>query len=161
MRSSFSSGLLITFTLALSMGLDIFSWPDAIVKIMPNWTQLTFLYWCIALPNKVNAGTGWLTGLLVDVLTGSLLGHNALLFSLIALFGNKLYPQIRNYSTWQQAGFIFLLLLTLQLINFWIRTSFSQVELSYLFWLSTLVSALCWPTFFSTLRYFRRQYRIK
>lgn len=143
------------------MCLNILPWPNSIAIFMPNWTLLILMYWSIALPHKVSIGTGWVTGLLFDVLTESTLGHNALLFSIVAFFGHTFYSRLRNYLVWQQACLIVLFFLLLQLLSSWVSQLDSTVNVGSLYWLQPLTSGVLWPIMFSILRLIRRRFNIQ
>jgi len=107
-RSSGSS--IIYLSLFIAMCFSVLPWTNQIATWMPNWTLLVLMYWSIALPHKVSIGTAFATGLLFDVLTGSSLGQNALIFSLTTFCSHTFYSRLRNYHVWQQAIFILFLI---------------------------------------------------
>lgn len=145
------------------MGLSIIPWPNSLACYMPNWVLLSLMYWCIALPHKVSVGTGWITGLLVDALSDSLLGQNALIFSIIAFFAHKLYLRLRNYRLWQQAMFILLSLLAMQLLSLLIShlAENQGYKHNYSYWYQAISSATAWPLVFFLLRNIRRRLNVQ
>ncbi|PHS73671.1 MAG: rod shape-determining protein MreD [Cycloclasticus sp.] len=161
MHAKSSGGLIIYFSLFITMCLNILPWSNQIAILMPNWTLLTLLYWSIALPHKVSIGTGWTTGLLFDVLTGSMLGQNTLIFSIAAYFGHQFYSRIRNNRIWQQAIFIVFFFLFLQLLSLWISQLNNQLNVGYQYWLQAITSGICWPIMFAILRLSRRRFRVQ
>ena len=143
------------------MCLSIAPWSNSIVALMPSWTLLTLMYWSIALPHKVSIGTGWVTGLLFDVLSGSIIGQHALIFSITTFFSHSLYSRLRNYLVWQQAIFILFFLLLMRLISLWISQLDLPLNIDYQYWLQVAISALSWPIIFSILRRVRRRFRVQ
>jgi len=158
-----SGSSVLYLTLFAAMGLSIIPWPSPIACYMPNWILLSLMYWCIALPHKVSVGTGWTTGLLVDALSDSLLGQNALIFSIIAFFAHKLYLRLRNYRLWQQAMFILLSLLTMQLLSLMIShlADNKYYNNNYSYWYQAASSAIAWPLMFFLLRNIRRRFNVQ
>ena len=75
----------------------------------PAWVTLVLAYWVLALPHRVGVGVGWGLGLLLDVLTGALLGQHALSLSLVAFLALRLHQRLRVLSPWEQGVSIFLL----------------------------------------------------
>lgn len=161
MHSRSSGRWVIYLSLFITMCLSIAPWPSHLATLMPSWTLLTLMYWNIALPHKVSIGTGFITGLLFDTLTGSILGQNALIFSLASFLSHKMYSRLRNYRLWQQAGFILLFLLAMQLLSLWISRFTHYLDASYSYWLQAVISAIMWPALFVALRSLRRHFRVQ
>lgn len=87
--------ILATFLVAIV--LNILPGPTWAEPFLPDWVALTLIYWCMAAPQRVSVGTGWLLGLTLDVLYGSLLGQHALAKSAIAFVTVRLHPQLRMF----------------------------------------------------------------
>jgi len=150
--------VVITFVAALLMA--IMPLPEWSRVFRPEWVSLVIIYWCIALPEKVNIGTAWIAGLCMDVLTGTLLGQHALAFSVIAYLSVKLHKQIRIYPLWQQALSVFILIAFGQLLILWIQGLTGESSASWGYWASSVTSALIWPVVFMLLRSVRRSFRV-
>ena len=157
MNKNTSVRLTIFATLFLSLCLSIAPLPNYWSAISPQWTLLTLLYWSINTPNKVSVGTGWVTGILFDVLTNSLMGQHALIFSLVAYFGPTVYQRMKNHHMWHQATLLFMFLFVLQAINYMVTSMSKDIDNSILFWSSVMSGALCWPLLFAALRRAHRQ----
>lgn len=148
----------ITFIAALLMA--IMPLPEWSRVFRPEWVSLVIIYWCIAIPDKVNIGTAWILGLCMDVLTGTLLGQHALAFSVIAYISVKLHKQIRIYPLWQQALSVFILIAFGQLLILWIQGLTGESGATWAYWASSMTSALIWPIVFMLLRSAQRNFRI-
>jgi len=161
MRAKSSGSYIVYLTLFFSMCISVLPWSNTVATLMPNWTLLTLMYWSIALPHKVSIGTGFITGLLFDVLTDSLFGQHALIFSIATFLSHTLYSRIRNYPVWQQAVFILFFLFLMQLLSLWIIQFAPHIDTNYLYWLHAFTSALCWPIVFAVLRLTRRRFSVQ
>ena len=103
------------------MGLKIIPWPTPVLISLPDWVLLTLIYWAFAIPETAGVGKAWFTGLLVDVLTGQLLGQYALAYAVSVFLSIKQHKRIRQFPIIQQSAFVCLLLLIAQLFIFWIE----------------------------------------
>ena len=73
-----STTLTIAISVMIALVLTIIPLPEWGEALRPAWVALVVFYWVLALPERFNIGWAWLTGLLLDALTGSLLGAHAL-----------------------------------------------------------------------------------
>lgn len=63
-----------------------------ICNISPSWVMILLIYWNIMSPCQVNIGTGFILGLILDIILDSILGIRALSFSiLVYLIMRKIY----------------------------------------------------------------------
>lgn len=151
----------IVLSLVLASVLAIVPLPHWLVLWRPEWVALVLVYWVIALPHRVGLISAWAIGLLFDVLKGTLLGLNALVFTLFAYIGVTLYQRLRMFTQLQQSAIILMLIATGQLIIFWVQTATGQNTADNLgFVISSFTSALIWPLVFVTLRFCRRSFHV-
>lgn len=68
------NGIIIIFILLIALVASITPLPLGIDAFRPDWVLVVLIYWCLALPTKVNVISAWFMGLLLDVLLGSVLG---------------------------------------------------------------------------------------
>ncbi len=141
-----------TVSLIFAMGLNIFSFPLFFKSLNPDWVLLTLIYWMLALPERVGVFNAWGVGIMVDVLTGRLLGQHALAYALIGYFCLMFHKRLRQYLVIQQTLFIFLSLLFSQIMRFVIENIQSDIQFTVMFWLPVLVGTLIWPLLYMVLR---------
>lgn len=154
-------GLFILWlTLILALVLTILPLPEWARAYRPQWVSLVLLYWCIALPHRIGVGTGFLLGIVLDILTGTLLGQQGLSLALLAYCGRQFRTQLRVSPLGQQAWGVLILLLGLHLLNQLITGAISRLPPHLGYWWVPVMSALLWPWFFVTLRHLRRRYQI-
>ena len=144
-----------TFTVAVILA--IMPFPKWAEPFRPDWVNLVLIYWCLATPERVSVGTGWLLGFIQDVLYGSLLGINALAKTLVAFLAVRLHLQLRMFPRWQQAASVFGLLIADRLLVLWIRGAIGQAPETFSYWTPSIVGALLWPWLFVILRDLRRR----
>lgn len=150
----------VSFSLALAMGLRVLPLPKSWFICNPDWVALVLLYWTMAIPERVGLGTVWIVGLLTDVLTGRIMGQHALAYSVSAYFGLKLYQRLRLYPLPQQSVWIMSFLLINQLLILWTQNLRYVHAINWTYWLPALTGALAWPLVLIVLRRIRRSYGI-
>lgn len=147
-----------SFVAALLLSMVVM--PGWAAPFRPEWTALVLIYWCLALPHRVNVGYGWLVGLCVDVLSGALLGQHALGFAVIAYLVVKLHQRLRVFPIWQQALSVMVFVALEQLLVLWVQGMIGMARESWTYWLPSIVSGLLWPWMFLLLRRLRRRFRV-
>lgn len=151
----------IYLTILLALLLTILPLPAIIDPYRPDWLTLVIVYWVIALPHRVNVGTAWIAGLLLDILMGSTLGVRALALAIMAYVAAMQFQKVRNLSVWQQAVVVGIISLLGQLTVFWAEHLFAVVTMNYRMFWSCLSTTLLWPWVFLSLRKLRRKFHIR
>ena len=150
--------VLTTFLIAIILALmPLPLWAE---PFRPDWVGLVLIYWCIATPERVGVGTGWIVGLILDVLYGSILGLHALGKSLVAFVALKLHLKLRMFPRWQQAVAIMALLLLNQLLVLWVRGMLGKAPTGISYWTPSIVGMVIWPWLFVILRDVRRRFKV-
>jgi rod shape-determining protein MreD len=158
---SLRASLLLYATFLAGILLSIMPGPTWAEPFRPDWTGLVLIYWCMAVPNRVGVGTGWMLGFIMDVLYGSLLGLHALAKSLIGYVVVRFHPQLRMFPRWQQAVAVLVLLLLNQLLVIWVRGAIGRAPETVSYWTPAIVGMLVWPWLFIILRDIRRRSQIR
>jgi len=159
--SNHQGGGLILLSFIVAFMLTVVPLPEFMQFIRPEWSALVLLYWCMALPDRIGVGIGWIVGLLLDVLTGTLLGQHALAMTVIAYLIINLHQRIRIFPLWQQAAIIWMLLNLYQLLLLWFDGITGQPPKGLQFWLPPISGMILWPVVFILLRRLRRHFKVK
>ncbi|MEN8107800.1 MAG: rod shape-determining protein MreD [Pseudomonadota bacterium] len=153
------SGIII-FTFLAALTLTVVPLPEWGRIVRPDWVGLVLIYWCLALPDRVGVTTGWFTGLLVDLLTGTLLGQHAMALAVVAWVTLKFHQRIRLFPVWQQALIILVLLVLHQLLSLWVTRFIGRPGPAWYYWTPSLFGALLWPPIYMILRSMRRGFSV-
>ena len=126
----------------------------------PAWVTLVLIYWCLAVPQRVGVGVGWALGLLLDVMTGTLLGQHALSLSLVAFLALRLHLRVRVLPAWQQGISVFLLVVLDRALSLWVTGIQGMPTEAKAIWAPAATSTLLWPWLYVILRDVRRRYQV-
>lgn len=160
MTSAITSKLGIFLTLVIALTLSVIAIPHSLSVTRPEWVAMTIIYWSMALPRRVGLGTAWITGLLLDVLTGSLLGQHALALTVIAFISIRTHQRVRIYPIWQQTLAIGLMLVVYRILLLWVYGVTGHAPNLSLYWIPVITSMLLWPLLFMLLRHIRRRLQL-
>ncbi|RLA17856.1 MAG: rod shape-determining protein MreD [Gammaproteobacteria bacterium] len=151
-----SQATLLAFwlTIIVAMALNIIPWPTPALYLAPDWVLLILIYWAFATPETAGVGTAWCVGLLVDVLTGQLLGQYALAYAVSVYICIQQHKRIRQFPIIQQSLSVCIILLIAQLLIFWVERVNGQAVPLY-FWLPVLTGGLVWPVVLFLIRKIR------
>ncbi|MGD2117823.1 MAG: rod shape-determining protein MreD [Chromatiales bacterium] len=140
-----TSTTLIFSSIVLALLLSIFPLPDWAAQLRPQWLTLVLIFWCLMAPEKVGIGIAWLCGLLLDAMTGSLLGAHALSLAIVAYITLNIYQRTRIFPLWQQSLIVFSLLLLEHVLNLWIIGLTNKVTPGLDYWFAPFVGLFLWP----------------
>jgi rod shape-determining protein MreD len=155
------NGIIILFTLLIALMASIMPMPLSVDAFRPDWVLIVLMYWCMALPSRVNIITAWVMGFLLDVLLGSVLGVHAAAMAISIYIIVENHQKIRNFSIWQQALITGVLAALYHLVVFWLQRFLIDVFFltSYLY--PVITTIILWPWVFYLLRKVRRNFSIK
>ena len=148
--------VLVTLLISIILTISTFS----LGAYSPEWTQLFLIYWILALPMSIGLLTSWLVGLLMDVVLGSTLGINALMYTVTSYLIFKIHHIIRYITILQQSIIISIILLIKVTFILWIDALLNLDNYSLLLYWTCLTSSIFWPFIFYLLRMIRRKYNI-
>lgn len=106
----------VFLSLLVALVLQLLPWAGFGLMLRPDFILLVTIYWLFRAPHVVNIGTAWLAGVLMDLITGGLFGQYALAYAVVAYFAVNYQRRLILFNSWQQAGYVFALLLLSQII---------------------------------------------
>lgn len=149
--------LVIPLTLIIALTLVILPLPDWAQIYRPDWVALVLIYWSMALPKRVGLWFAFITGLIVDVTQGTLLGQHSLGLLIIIFVNLNVHQRIRVMSLANQALYVLLLLLINQLVVVWIEGMMQRQPPVMAYFGPALTGMAIWPWVFIVLRDIRRK----
>ncbi|NND45405.1 MAG: rod shape-determining protein MreD [Xanthomonadales bacterium] len=147
-RERLSTLLLV---LGLAVLLALLPLPGAAEPLRPYWVGLVLLYWALEVREMVSLGMAFLVGLALDVLTGSLMGLNALSLVVLIYLVQRFRARLRFFPPWQQALAVLGLLINDRIIRLWISSLMGEPLPTWHYWISPLVGMALWPWLFLLL----------
>jgi rod shape-determining protein MreD len=128
----------------LAMLLYLLPWAGFGLLLRPDFILLVLLYWLIRAPHLCNIGTAWMMGMLVDLADGGLFGQHAIAYIVTAFLAVLYQRRVTLFNRWQQAGYVFTLLLIAQTVLLILKL-FSGGELPGLvYYLPSVSGILLW-----------------
>jgi rod shape-determining protein MreD len=144
----------------VALVLALLPMPDWTIWWRPAWVLLVLIYWAMIAPAQVGVGVAWMIGLLVDVLSGTLLGEHALAYALVIYFVWRLHLRLRVSPMLQQSMSILVFILLYQFILYCIQGFIEALPASHLYWMSSMTSMLLWPWLFILMRDHQKRVKI-
>jgi rod shape-determining protein MreD len=133
----------IIMSFALALFLNFLPWRD--LRLVPDFTALVLVFWCIRQPRLVGLGVAWTLGLVIDAGNGVLLGQHALTYSLLAFLSIWLSRRILWFGPGLQALHIGAMLLAAQGVALLIRLAAGGEFPGWAILVGPLAGAMLWP----------------
>ncbi len=113
---------IITATILVAMVLTIIPLPESLQWFRPYWVAMFIIYWSIESPSMMTMGLAFSAGIILDFLTGTLLGQHALGLVVITYIVHRFRLRLRFFRLWQQAIVVMVILLNDRVIYTWIHS---------------------------------------
>jgi len=138
-----ASGLFIATSLIVAFTLNLLPWGRWLG--VPDFVALILVFWSIHQPRKVGIGVAFFMGLMMDVHDASLLGENALAYTLLSYFAIMIHRRVLWFSMGTQALHVLPLLLLAQLVQLLIRLMAGGSFPGWMYFVESLISVALWP----------------
>lgn len=142
-----TTGQRIAFWISVAIGVvfAIVPLPAWLSTWRPDVALLAVIYWSLTSPRIAGLGYPWLVGLVLDVLTGSVLGANALGFLVVAFLTQRLQLRLRMFTLLQQGVVVMVMLGLFHFLIFWIDGLTGHGGGGWVRWLPMISGAALWP----------------
>lgn len=132
-------------TFIFSLLLSIAPLPGNLLFLNPSWYLLTLLFWTYTYPRMVNVGMAWCIGILMDGMTGSILGLHAFSSVIIIYMFDVFYRRFHMFHLLQQSLMIAVFVAANFMIMFSIEHLLGNSLIVWSVILGAISSAFCWP----------------
>ena len=109
--------ILILLTILLGLFLSLITLPLGYYS--PEWILLVLIYWAIAIPSTSKIFLAFLSGFLVDIVLGQVLGISSLFYVILIYVVLRLYNSLRYMTIAQQSFVIFFFIIIKQHLLIW------------------------------------------
>lgn len=134
----------INATLALALALTLLPWADGIRWLVPDFTLMVLLYWCIHTPRIAGLGMAFALGLVTDVAHGVLLGLHALAYCGAAFVVLLLHRRLERFAVAAQALQLGPLLFVKEVLVLTVGLAVGRGEADWRYLAAGLLAALLW-----------------
>jgi len=160
MRSKGESRSLIFLTIMAAVFLSLLPLPEMLAPFKPYWVAMVLIYWTLETQDMISLGLAFLIGLVLDTLSGSLMGLHALSLVVMVFLVQRFRSRLRFFPPWQQALSVLGLLVNDRIILIWITVLLGEPLPTWEYWLSPLVGMALWPWLFLLLDRIRARLRL-
>ncbi|PQO90673.1 rod shape-determining protein MreD [Massilia phosphatilytica] len=137
------SPLFIAFSLVCAFMLNLLPWGRWVGA--PDFVALVLVFWGIHQPRKVGIGIAFCMGLLMDVHDATLLGENALAYTLLSYLAIMIHRRVLWFPLATQAMHVFPLLLLTQAIQVMVRFFVTGRFPGALVFIESVIAVALWP----------------
>lgn len=137
------SPLFIAFSLVCTFMLNLLPWGRWVGA--PDFVALVLVFWGIHQPRKVGIGIAFCMGLLMDVHDATLLGENALAYTLLSYLAIMIHRRVLWFPLVTQAMHVFPLLLLTQAIQVLVRFIVTGRFPGALVFIESVIAVALWP----------------
>ena len=152
--TALSFNIFLGFTLIFATLVEIVLNDYLLSRLTLPLTLMTLIYWNVATPRNIGFSWTILSGFILDLFLGYLLGIHVVLFLLTSYFTQRYFHRFRALFRLQQSLIVALIVFLYQAIFIVITNNFSTSMIFELI-LLTFISSLFWPIIYGILRVLR------
>lgn len=136
--------LFVALILHMLIGLGNYFWT-------PDLLAMTLVFWSVHQPRRVGMGAAFIFGLMMDVQESTLLGQNALAYTLLCFGAVLIHRRLLWFPMQQQAIQVMPLFALATLAEWLLRLATDHDSAHWSLLLAPLLQALLWPLLSSLL----------
>lgn len=148
MKPGRESLTLIFLTILAAALFSLIPVPEVLSPFKPYWVALVVIYWSLETQDIISLGMAFLIGLILDILSGSLMGMHALSLVIMVFLVQRFRSRLRFFPPWQQALSVLGLLVNDRIILIWITMLLGEPLPTWEYWLPPLIGMAVWPWLF-------------
>lgn len=137
------SPLFILFSMLCAFLLNLLPWGGFVGS--PDFVALVLVFWGVHQPRKVGIGVAFFMGLLMDVHGATLLGENALAYTLLSYFAIMMHRRVLWFPVLTQMFHVFPLLLMTQAVQLVVRLLIAGSFPGWSYFIESIVTVCLWP----------------
>ena len=160
MTSNRESRSLLLLSIMAAVFLSLLPLPEMLMPFKPYWVAMVLIYWTLETQDMISLGLAFLIGLVLDTLSGSLMGLHALSLVVMVFLVQRFRSRLRFFPPWQQALSVLGLLVNDRIILIWITVLLGEALPTWEYWLPPLVGMALWPWLFLLLDRIRARQRL-
>lgn len=151
MKPGRESRSLIFLTIVTAVLVTLVPLPAVLTPFKPYWVALVIIYWSLETQDTISLGMAFMTGIVLDILSASLMGLHALSLVVMVFLVQHFRSRLRFFPPWQQALSVLGLLVNDRIILIWITALLGEQLPTWKYWLPPLIGMALWPWIFLLL----------
>jgi len=151
MKPGRESRSLIFLTILTAVLVTLVPLPAVLTPFKPYWVALVIIYWSLETQDTISLGMAFITRIVLDILSASLMGLHALSLVVMVFLVQHFRSRLRFFPPWQQALSVLGLLVNDRIILIWITALLGEQLPTWKYWLPPLIGMALWPWIFLLL----------
>lgn len=147
--------------LVATLALSVLPLPESLQVLRPDWVAVLLVYWSLSGLRRVGLFTAFCAGLLLDSLTGALLGQHALALVIVAYLAERSHLRVRLLPLPQLAVAVLVMLGLYEFVLFWVDGIAGRTVPVVERWVPPLTGTLVWILMTSVLGQRIREARVR
>jgi rod shape-determining protein MreD len=154
-----TAGIVFWGSLVAGLLLTLVALPEPLRPFRPFIPGLLVIDWALEAPDRIGLGFAFCLGVVGDLVSGSLIGEQALRLTVIAFIVLRLRPRMRFFPMLQQSLAVLALLVNDRVVMLMVRLLSGDPWPDWTFWVGPLGGMLMWPWMFLLLDVLRQRAR--